>query len=737
MISMKKNIFYSILFGLFSATICTSLVATNSIDSFALEKNDSIDYTAYGFGDEDIDYVSDVPCYVQSSDSTLLRSTIILPSSVDLSETSYFPPIGNQQQMGSCVAWATTYYQFTYEANKLNNIVTTKENSYSPAWTFNLWNGGLDEGSYNMVAYDILAKHGAVRWSENPYQTTDGKLDDIDKSNFDFNWCTDTNAMIKALDTRLTASHEIDVSSSEDLNGIKEKLYGTDGTDGKILNIRVRVGDNFSNWTFGERLDPETGEEKNEAVVYRAEGNVDGGHAMTIVGYDDNVWCDINNNNKVDEGELGAFKVANSWGDDWCNNGYVWIAYDALNYKTSIEDNEANNTVSRISIFDRNGGHTNRFYYIDVENKSPYYIGQLEINTDYRNSLEINAERNSTEFINVKERLKHYKGDIDSPISYDGTLVFDYDDLCEPISNYIDEYNWGVKITGNHKSLKFKVTDNLSNTIVDLGELIKNTSKNEYQADKPISLSMGDLNYNGVVDSVDSQIFSTGILSNLQKYLAKNMENGTGSSSNSSYTIDYKVAQDWGAGQNIEITITNTGDAPIRNWALQCDNFYGTITTFWNCKLQGDNIIRCQDYNTDIPVGSSITMGYILTNATGDTPKFNLCSFRDAKQDGYSVDFNVTAEWGENFIGEIKITNTTDEPIMAWELNFDTVNFTISATNQFEILTNTNQNYTITGTYNGNIPIEPHSSIIMQFNGEKTGTPFLSNISMTEMKIKE
>ena len=37
---------------------------------------------------------------------------------------------------------------------------------------------------------------------------------------------------------------------------------------------------------------------------------------MTIVGYDDDIWYDINEDGKVQEGEKGAFKVANSWGDD-------------------------------------------------------------------------------------------------------------------------------------------------------------------------------------------------------------------------------------------------------------------------------------------------------------------------------------------------------------------------------------------------------------------------------------
>lgn len=42
-----------------------------------------------------------------------------LPSKVDLSETKFFPPV-DLQVSGSCVAWATVYYQYTYEVARLN-----------------------------------------------------------------------------------------------------------------------------------------------------------------------------------------------------------------------------------------------------------------------------------------------------------------------------------------------------------------------------------------------------------------------------------------------------------------------------------------------------------------------------------------------------------------------------------------------------------------------------------------
>jgi len=53
-------------------------------------------------------------------DGVALRSGY--PSKVDLSTSKYFPAIGSQGGVGSCTAFSTVYYQFTYEANKLNDI---------------------------------------------------------------------------------------------------------------------------------------------------------------------------------------------------------------------------------------------------------------------------------------------------------------------------------------------------------------------------------------------------------------------------------------------------------------------------------------------------------------------------------------------------------------------------------------------------------------------------------------
>jgi len=46
-----------------------------------------------------------------------------------------------------------------------------------------------------------------------------------------------------------------------------------------------------------------------------------GGHAMSIVGWDDD---------KITSIGRGAFIVRNSWGKDWCEEGYTWYPYGDL-----------------------------------------------------------------------------------------------------------------------------------------------------------------------------------------------------------------------------------------------------------------------------------------------------------------------------------------------------------------------------------------------------------------------
>lgn len=720
------------------ASMCSSMLAVdncslfdlNSVSAFALETDGSSIQNGLGVPpaeelnmDEYLERFGDPAQQV----SQYVASNVTLAESCDLSMQDSFPKIGDQGGLGACTSWATAYYQFTYEAYKGTGInMKANENSeyaYSPAWTYNFTNAGADGGAFIYKTFDVLKEHGALKLKDYPYNG--------DPESADYSWSNNTEAMIEALNLRIVDYDVVNIpvdGASDNLNLVKQLIYGTDGTDGHVLTFSTEV----YGWEFKKGINPDTNTE--EWVAYRC-NNGGGGHTMTIVGYNDNVWCDINGNGQKDAGEFGAFKVANSWGD-WRNSGYTWVSYDALNATSAVSGNwEASKTTTRKPIFSYEFGKYNSLYWMEVGHKEVYYVGQLTVDTDYRNSLTVDAGRNDSEsdiLSNSKTKFAKYwtsSKDMEK-VSHTGTLVFDYDDLADPIGDYISGYNWFVRLKGEHNTASFKITDNLSNTIVDFGNIDKGDSY------RPISLSMGDLNYDGVVNNVDTEILynarnNNTPLSNLQEYLATNMN-----APQQDYTIDYVVTADWGTGQNIQVTIKNTGDVAIRNWALQCNDFQGTPSNAWNCVLLGDNIIKNATFNSDIAVGESVTFGYTLNNATGLTPVFTLCNFRTAKQNGYEVNFDVLSEWGSGFIGGITITNISDAPIMAWELNFTAVDFTITDTSQFVILENSGNTYKITGTYNGNIMIPPGTSVTLQFNGEKNGAPALSNVSLTEMVIE-
>ncbi len=81
-----------------------------------------------------------------------LRSTLVvgdvLPGSVDNSESIAFPVIGDQGALGSCAAFSTTYYQFTYEQNLVRGRDASGGDldvTFSPKWTYNLINDGVED----------------------------------------------------------------------------------------------------------------------------------------------------------------------------------------------------------------------------------------------------------------------------------------------------------------------------------------------------------------------------------------------------------------------------------------------------------------------------------------------------------------------------------------------------------------------------------------------------------------
>ncbi|SHO80805.1 Cysteine protease [hydrothermal vent metagenome] len=217
-----------------------------------------------------------------------------LPISVDLSPD--MPPVRSQGGQGSCVAWAVGYYLKSYHEH-LDQGTTygTRDNYsgvYSPAFLYNIIKvgevGNCSRGSYISDAFKRVENIGIAPWKDMPY--SDKECDTIPSQ--------------KALDdapcAKITSYGTIDKMNIEAIKyylSVKEPIV-----------IGIGVYDGF--YRYYNKIDGE--------YIYQNtnnDGRRYGGHAITIVGYDDN---------------KNAFKIVNSWGKTFANDGYLWIDYDVF-----------------------------------------------------------------------------------------------------------------------------------------------------------------------------------------------------------------------------------------------------------------------------------------------------------------------------------------------------------------------------------------------------------------------
>ncbi len=257
-------------------------------------------------------------------------SASTLPTSVDNSTSKFFPAIGDQGGLGSCTFWAQVYYQFTYMMNREMNVTTTADNTFSPQWAYNVVAGPNEMIGPYYDTFSFLRKQGAVFQSQVPYTgdpTSFSPTADV--------WETSINYRLKdyyKLDDIGTSENPITSPDDSDLTAIKTAL-----ANGELLTCSTYIYSWGITKLKTNSAAPENNKFAGQEVVVSPNGK-DGAHRITIVGYNDNIWSDINENNRVDSGEMGAIKIANSWGDKWSNNGYIWIAYDAINETSCVEN---------------------------------------------------------------------------------------------------------------------------------------------------------------------------------------------------------------------------------------------------------------------------------------------------------------------------------------------------------------------------------------------------------------
>jgi hypothetical protein len=252
-----------------------------------------------------------------------------LPDQVDNSVLPWFRPVFSQDG-ASCGQASAIGYNFTYEINRLRGLpADTSINQYPSHFTYNFMNGG--DGYYGvnyMHSFDILKKLGTPNvYDYGGMSPGDGSV-----------WVSGYELYRNAMTNRIRSVKKIKVGTPEGLNTLKHWLVNhLEGAEtGGVAAFNAGSPYGFT------QLPPET-PEAGKAVITHFSGTY-ATHAMTIVGYNDSIRFDYNEDGQYtndldinDDGivdmrdwEIGGVKFANTYGDSWADSGYSYMMYKVL-----------------------------------------------------------------------------------------------------------------------------------------------------------------------------------------------------------------------------------------------------------------------------------------------------------------------------------------------------------------------------------------------------------------------
>lgn len=223
-----------------------------------------------------------------------------LPVRVDLS--AELPPPGFQGARASSVAWTLAYALHSFNMKKARGgpydagadavCGPGATRVYSPAFLYNQLNRGRDEGLSLFQAAQWLADEGAASCADFPYDPAE------------FRRQPEAALRARAVEHRSGAVRRLD---PQDTAGLQVRL-----AEGRPLAVALKLYSSFY----------EVGSE----VYDRPEGRFLGVTAVTLVGYD----ADRLTGAGGPDAERGAFKIMNSWGAEWGEQGYAWISFRAF-----------------------------------------------------------------------------------------------------------------------------------------------------------------------------------------------------------------------------------------------------------------------------------------------------------------------------------------------------------------------------------------------------------------------
>jgi PKD repeat protein len=341
------------------------------------------------------------------------------PSAVDQSATPWFPPIGNQGSQGSCVAWSVGYYMKTFQEAQEHGwdlsgaswiggyygqpTAIYQSKIISPAFIYNLCNGGVDKGLTYAEAIQLICSVGACSWEKMPY----------------------------TLSTYTAWPPEAAWTEAA--------LYRGNSSSGiQYMSLSTSTGlDNLKNWIASGHLATISVDSDKYSALTSADmwtldnyNDLDTNHANTIVGYDDS-------KNYTEGGTVhyGAFKIANSWGVGFSGekipDGFYWISYEAMKQRVGF-----------------------CMFYYDIVNYQPQLLATFKIDHPLRNECDIRIGLGNTTSPIATKSFSQYIDGGSYPFCQNN-IVFDITEFmnCVPTvlgrSFFLRVYDAGTSAVGN------------------------------------------------------------------------------------------------------------------------------------------------------------------------------------------------------------------------------------------------------------------------------------------------
>lgn len=279
------------------------------------------------------------------------------------------PPVGNQLQQGSCTSWATAYAVNGYFKHLREFTNYQYSNSLlSPSYVYSSITNGSCTGTSYPDNFNVMIQKGCCTLEDLPYN-------DIS--------CNKSNDNTLDQKASLNKLLKFELVNKNDITNLKSILYS-----GFPIMIAIDVDASFDNL-------------KSPFILKQKSGSVRGGHAIVVVGYDDN---------------LNAFKVQNSWGENWGDNGFFWIDYDF--FPTAVIGSECyiaypqsgNSTQDQIAISlsgDMNFGNVEvsksltRTLKISCSGNKPLVVSSIVLPNGFSGSFTGVIQPNSNQDINI------------------------------------------------------------------------------------------------------------------------------------------------------------------------------------------------------------------------------------------------------------------------------------------------------------------------------------------------